>query len=115
MWETGDFKKPKGEAGKFSEKLWGRTAAGYLGSIVNLSEAQWDAILTGADRWARGVAYDSDDEDAEAAERDEDCDIITTGGRATLEDSDEDGEPEDGEDVEMEEGTGNSVEQVEVS
>ncbi|KAI0823781.1 hypothetical protein BC628DRAFT_1339862 [Trametes gibbosa] len=88
MWSTGSFNKPKmhSEEAKFSDRLWGRTANEYLGSITNLDEEQWDAILDKADRCARGIVVDSEDESDEDSGDYIPNEIPTTGGRATMED-----------------------------
>ena len=71
-----------------------------------MSDTKWDAILTKAEQYARGLAADSDDE-SESGDL-EDGDTLATSGRATMEDCDDEDEDED-EDVEMgddDEGTG---------
>ena len=57
MWATGSLKRPRGhsEEAKFSDRLWGRTASGYLRSIIDLAEFQWDGILNKADLAAQGL------------------------------------------------------------
>ena len=57
MWSTGALQRPRGrsEEAKFSERLWGKTANEYMGSIINLTEEQWDKILAKAELCARGL------------------------------------------------------------
>ncbi|KAI0704507.1 hypothetical protein C8T65DRAFT_696547 [Cerioporus squamosus] len=69
-WETGEHKKPRGEAGKFSDKNWGRSANEYLASINNISDEKWDKILAKAEQYARGLVDDSDDNESEYGDYD---------------------------------------------
>ncbi|KAM5535293.1 hypothetical protein V8D89_010978 [Ganoderma adspersum] len=91
MWSTGALQRPRGcsEEAKFSERLWGRTANEYMGSIINLTEEQWDKILVKAELCARGLDEDSDDDDDDDGfEHSED---LPTTGRAVLMDADAEG------------------------
>ncbi|KAM5544321.1 hypothetical protein V8D89_001981 [Ganoderma adspersum] len=86
MWSSGSLVRPCGrtEEAKFSERLWGKTANEYLGSIIDLTDEQWDSILAKADLCKRGLHVDSDDE-LEDEEHPED---LPTTGRAVLMDAD---------------------------
>ncbi|RPD53918.1 hypothetical protein L226DRAFT_525882 [Lentinus tigrinus ALCF2SS1-7] len=96
-WETGEHKKPRGEAGKFSDKNWGKSANEYLTSINNISDEKWDKILAKAEQYARGLVNDSDDNESEYGDYDA-GDIPAGSGRALVEDCDDD---DDDDDVEM--------------
>ncbi|KAI0360031.1 hypothetical protein OH77DRAFT_1517593 [Trametes cingulata] len=95
MWETGEYRppKPRSDESKFSDKLWGRTAQEYMGSIINLSDEQWEKILKLAELHLRGLITDSEDEDTSDDEHGDynPADLPTTGGRASW-DSDCDGD-----------------------
>ena len=87
MWATGSLVRPRGrtEEAKFSERLWGKTANEYLGSIIDLTDEQWDRVLAKADLCARGLDEDSDDELEDEHQRSQD---LPTTGRAVLMDAD---------------------------
>ena len=87
MWATGSLVRPRGrsEEAKFSERLWGKAANEYLGSIIDLTDEQWDRILAKSDLCVRGLDEDSDDEFEHEAQRPQD---LPTTGRAVLIDAD---------------------------
>ncbi|KAI1790339.1 hypothetical protein LXA43DRAFT_1062147 [Ganoderma leucocontextum] len=86
MWSTGALLRPRGrsEEAKFSERLWGKPANEYMGSIMDLTDEQWDKILAKAELCARGFDEDSDDDFDDESERPED---LPTTGRAVLMDA----------------------------
>ena len=79
MWSTETLQCPRGRSkeAKFSERLWGRTADEYMGSIIDLTEEQCDKILAKANSYVRDVYQDSDDEEFKRAE-------LPTTGRVVL-------------------------------
>ena len=87
MWATGSLVRPRGrsEEAKFSERLWGKTANEYLGSIIDLTDEQWDRILAKSDLCVRGLDEDSDDEFEDEVQRPQD---LPTTGHAVLVDAD---------------------------
>ncbi|KAI0759213.1 hypothetical protein BD413DRAFT_599026 [Trametes elegans] len=98
MWESGEFIPPKlrTEENKFWDRLWGRTANQYMGSIVSLSEEQWEGILQLTEQHARGLVPDCDDDGSDTDTGDYDPSAIpTSGGRATIEEDCEFDEPQD--------------------
>ncbi|RDX41935.1 hypothetical protein OH76DRAFT_1422804 [Lentinus brumalis] len=97
-WETGEFKKPRGAAGQFSDRNWGRSANEYLANIINLHDEKWNAILTKAEQYARCLVDESDDDESDYGDYDAD-DVPANSGRATMEDCDDEDQ-----DVEMGEG-----------
>ncbi|KAI1782866.1 hypothetical protein LXA43DRAFT_1103315 [Ganoderma leucocontextum] len=86
MSSTGALLRPRGrsEEAKFSERLWGKPANEYMGSIMDLTDEQWDKILAKAELCARGFDEDSDNDFDDESERPED---LPTTGRAVLMDA----------------------------
>lgn len=86
MWKSGSLQRPRGrsEEAKFSDRLWGRTSAEYMVSIIDISDEQWDKILTKAELCARGLDEDSDEDIEEDTGYN---DSSHTSGRAHIEDA----------------------------
>ncbi|KAI0665623.1 hypothetical protein C8Q78DRAFT_553061 [Trametes maxima] len=91
MWQTGSFQRPKprSEEVKFSDRLWGKAANEYLGGITNLEERQWDAILALAETCMLALEEDSSDDDTVDSD-DGALDLPMTGGRAAINDAEQD-------------------------
>ena len=64
MWMTGTIWCPctYTEEAKFRECLWGKAANDYMWSIIDLSNEQWDKILTKAELCTWGLKEDSNDD-----------------------------------------------------
>ncbi|KAI0669673.1 hypothetical protein C8Q78DRAFT_1080367 [Trametes maxima] len=89
MWETGWLKRPnpRSEEAKFSDRSWGKTATEYLGGIINLTEKQWDGILSRAELYITGRSLDDSDSDSDSSDDNSDTfDLPMAGGRADIDD-----------------------------